>query len=118
MAVQGGGDPVAVAIDVDDLPSLRQRVGGGDVHIGEDGVLQGAPLPVPDHLVVGSQPGVEPHLLHRHGPADAHRFPIDLAVQIGGRLICGGEVGGAEAAGLQVGAEFFQICHGDTSLKK
>ena len=51
-------------------------------------------------------------------PADAHRFSIDLAVQIGGRLSCGGEVGGAEAAGLQVGAEFFQICHGDTSLKK
>ena len=111
MAVERAGHPVAGSVDVDDLPGLRQAVGGGDVHLGpgRPGVGVGVALPVPDHLVVGRQLLIEPHLLQGDGAAEAHDGSVDGAVQVRRRVRRGGKGLGDEAALLQVLSRSLQI---------
>ena len=84
MAEQRSGHPVAGAVDVDDLPRLRQAIGRGQVHLGLHGRLPGGVrllLPVPDDGVVGRQLVVHPQSVQGGGAAEAHGLAVDGAVQ-------------------------------------
>ena len=58
------GDPVGGAVDIDDLPLLRNRIGGGKIPIGMPGLAQKlGPLfrrnpPVPKDLVSLREKGI------------------------------------------------------------
>ena len=116
MPIDGGGDPVPGPVDVDDLAGLRHAVGGGEVHLRGGRLGQGPVLPVPDGLVMGGQPVVQAHLPQGHGAAQAHGGVVDLAVQIVGRLLGGGEEVDEIAPPLQFLRQLFPVYHSHALL--
>ena len=111
MAENSGGHPVAHPVDVDELAGFRQAIDGADVHISGGSFGQGVLVPVPQGVVVGGQPGVQLHLLHRHGAAEAYAYPVDLAVQVVGGFLLGGEDPGREAPLFQIFGQVSPVCH-------
>ena len=115
MSVESGRHPVAGPVDVDDLAGLRKGVDGAQVHCRVGGGGPGVRrilLPVPEDGVVPPQGGEEPHLVQRHGPAEAHGSAVDDFVQV----LCGALLVREEpdriAASLQIFLCFHEICHG------
>ena len=93
MGAGGGGDPVAGAVDVDQLPRLRHGVDAGEVDLGLGGLGQGgrpwgAPVPV-DGVALG-QGLVQAQVLQGHAAPQAD----GLAGPLGGQPVLGGLAGG------------------------
>ena len=120
MAEDGGGHPVARAVDVDELASLRHAVDRGDIHIRRHslsaGVLRRLRTPVPEHPVVSGQLFVKAHLLRRDGAADAHRYAVNGAIQIVRGLLRRGKRTDAEPLGFQIFFDRCKIRHGNCLL--
>ena len=106
MAVEGRGNPVAHAVDVEDLPLLPvDGVGGEQIDVRRGRLLPllvrvTAALVGIDRVVLG-EPLVGIQLRQRHGPAHAHGLSVNALVQIVRRLGLGLEDLYRKPVGLQ-----------------
>ena len=120
VAEQGGGHPVADTVDIDEFACFCQTVDRSDVHVGGHGLVTGRQLvlglPVPDHVVVGGQPVVQPHLVQGDGAAEANGYAVNGAVEIVGCRLGSLEGADAEALGFQVFLHGRKISHTIRSL--
>ena len=108
-AIGDGRDAIARVVDVHDLSGFGNAVDGAEVHLRAGGRRArlhhghaGWRLVVPKDGVERGQQGEPVHLMQGKRAAKAHLRPIDLSVQIHGRLFAGRKVLYAVALSFQV----------------
>ena len=116
MAEDGGGHPVARAVDVDELAGLRQGVDRGQIDRGGGCVCEAVSQPVAAHHGVALEPIEEAQLLEGDGAAVPHRFAVQPAVQVVRGLRRRVEAGHIEAVGLQIFAYLLKTGHKQVSF--